>query len=363
MSSPSPTAVPPPLNARARRILYAVVTEYVATGEPVGSRKLARRYGLSLSPATIRNVLADLEEAGLLLQPHTSAGRVPTAAGYRLFIDALVQMRELGAAEQRRVRERLAQMDPVRDDVVAEVGRLLASFTGAAAVVAAPPPERSVLAGLHFLPLDAGRVLAVLVTRGGAIENRVVLLDQAPERDQLQRLNNFLAELAPGRTLAELREALAERLAGSRARAERLRAVAAALVEAAAEGASRPRMAIEGQELLFERPEFSDVEKLRSYLRTLEEHERLLDLLERTLQSSGVQVLIGEEAQLGELDDVSIVGAPFGAPHGGSGMLGVIGPSRMDYARVVPLVDFAARCMSELLAGGSLGGSEPPEGS
>ncbi len=363
MSSPAQPPAFPSLNARARRILYAVVTEYVATGEPVGSRKLARRYGFNLSPATIRNVLADLEEAGLLQQPHTSAGRVPTASGYRLFIDALVQMRELSEAEQRRVRERLAGMDPVRDDVVAEVGRLLASFAGAAAVVAAPPPERSALSGLHFLPLDSARVLAVLVTRDGAIEHRVVAVEEPPERESLQRLNNFLAELAPGRTLAELREVLAERLEGSRAQAERLRTVAAALVGAAAEGDARPRMAIEGQELLFERPEFSDVEKVRSYLRTLEEHERLLDLLERTLQSSGVQVLIGEEAQLGELDDVSIVGAPFGTPHGGSGVLGVIGPSRMDYARVVPLVGFAARCMSELLAGGLLGQGEPPEGS
>ncbi len=342
------------MGVRARRVLYAVVTEYVATGEPVGSRKLARRYGFNLSAATIRNVLADLEEAGYLTQPHTSAGRVPTAAGYRLFIEALAQMRRLGAGERRRIRERIAQLDPARDDLAVEVGRLLAGVTGAAAVVAAPRPESTPLSGLHFLPLDEERVLAVLVGRSGTVENRVVPVDPVPDREQLQRLNNFLAEIAPGRTLTQLREELAAQLESGRQRAARLREVAAALLSATSEGEAPPRLAIEGQELLFERPEFSDADKLRSYLRTLEEHERLLELLERTLRVGSVQVLIGAEAQLGELDDVSVVGAPFGSAESGAGALGVIGPSRMDYARVVPLVDFAARCVGELLAGGDL---------
>src|SRR5690606_7060869 len=170
----SPRAPQPELPFRARKILFAVITEYIATGEPVGSRRLAKRYGLNLSPATIRNVTADLTEAGYLVQPHTSAGRVPTERGFRVFVDALIQMREVTAEDRDVVLERMRDLRPGVDDLVREAGRLLATISGAAAVVTRPRPDSEPLSQIRFMDLRPGELLAVVITKGGAIQNRVI---------------------------------------------------------------------------------------------------------------------------------------------------------------------------------------------
>lgn len=342
----------PELSFRARKILYAVITEYVATGEPVGSRKLSRRYGLNLSPASIRNVLADLEDAGYLHQPHTSAGRVPTDAGFRVFVDALIQMREVTAEDKAAILTRMKQLRPGEDDVMRETGRLLSALTGAAAVLSPPRAEEDRLTQLRFVPLREGQLLAVLVTKSGTVQNRVVRLGEKIDGPQLERLHNYLSDLVDGRTLPEVREQLAEQMAHERDEYDRLRRQAQQIVEATLTGKGEgPEVLIEGQKLLFDRPEFSDAEKIRAYLRTFEEKERLLSLLDRTLASGGVQVLIGAETELSDLSDISLVSANFGQPGGGRGALGVIGPTRMDYAKVVPLVEFTARVVGQVLEG------------
>ena len=222
------------LSFRTRRILYAVVTEYIATGEPVASRRLARRYGLDLSAATIRNVLADLEETGLLRQPHTSAGRIPTDSGFRIFVDALVQMREVTDDERRIILGRMSEMKGATErELLRETGHLLSSLTGAVTVIAPPRAEDATLAQLRFLPLNAGAVLAVLVTQGGTVQNRVVPVSQPPEGSELDRVNNFLAERIAGQTLAAVRAQLAEQMADKREQYIELRARAAQMVEAA----------------------------------------------------------------------------------------------------------------------------------
>jgi heat-inducible transcriptional repressor len=348
-----PIGVPPrpELGFRARKILYAVVSEYVSTGEPVGSRTLARRYGLNLSPATIRNVLADLEDWGYLAQPHTSAGRIPTDIGFRLFVDALIEMREVSEEDRAAILARLRTLRP-GDDVAREAGRVLSSLAGAAAVVTPPRPEDEQLAQVRFLPLRPGELLAVIVTRTGVVQNRAVRIGSELDPGELERLHNYLTELlGGGRTLEQVRSTLADEMASERGRYDQLHRRAKELIDAAVAGTDvRPSVVIEGQGVLFDRPEFADAEKIRSFLRTFEEKERLLELLDRTLAAGGFQVLIGAEAQLGDVQDISVISASFGRPNGSGGTLGVIGPARMDYAKVVPLVGFTARVLSELLA-------------
>jgi heat-inducible transcriptional repressor len=342
------------LTARSRRILYAVLAEYISTGEPVGSRKLARRYGINLSPASIRNVLADLEDAGYLAQPHTSAGRVPTDMGFRVFVDALVQMREVAAHDREAILTRLHQLDPGRDDVMREAGRLLSTLTGAAAVLTAPRLEDERLAQLRFIPLRPGQLLAVLVTHSGVVQNRAVPCAESLDTGELERLNNYLHELVAGRTLQEIRHEVAKRMEVERGDYHLLQERAADLLdEASRAGAAEPvAMIIEGQGRLFDRPEFTNVDKVRGYLRAFEDKERLLVLLDRTLTAGGVQVLIGAEAEFEDLSDVSVVAAHYGEGRTAAGSLGVIGPTRMDYAKVVPLVGFTAQVLTDLYGDG-----------
>ena len=335
------------LGFRSRRILYAAVTEYIATGEPVGSRRLARRYGLDVSPATIRNELADLEDAGFLSQPHTSAGRVPTDKGFRAFVDALVQVREVQPTDRSALFERLSRLRPGVDDLPREAGRLLSSLTGAASVVHTHRASEHV-AQLRWLRLRPGQLLAVVVTRSGAVENRVVSVDRDPDPAELDRLHNYLESLLGERTLSDLREAVRRAADSQRSElAERARHVVDATLSA---DAGTREVVIEGQQLLLGQPDFSSVEKMRGVLSALTEREHLLELLDHTLAAGGVQVLIGAETNLTDTHDLSLITAAYGQAGHGGGTLGLIAPTRTDYQKVVPLVGFAASLLTDLLA-------------
>jgi len=337
---------------RSRRILYAAVTEYIATGEPVGSRKLARRYGLEVSPATIRNELADLEEAGFLSQPHTSAGRVPTDKGFRAFVDALVRVREVQPNDRSLLFSRLSKLTPGIDDLPREAGRLLSRLTGAATVIHATRPSEQYVAQLRWLKLRPGQLLAVVVTRSGAVENRVVTIDREPEPAELERLHNYLESLLGERTLSDLRDAVARAAETQRSElAERARHVVDATVSAGDASLGR-EVVIEGQQRLLGLPDFASVDKMRGVLGALAEHERLLELLERTMAAGGVQVLIGSETELPDTQDLSLITATYGKAGRGNGTLGVIAPTRTDYQKVVPLVGFTASLLTDLLEQG-----------
>ena len=338
--------VPPELSFRARKILYAVVTEYVASGEPVGSRRLSKRYGINLSPATIRNVLSDLTESGFLGQPHTSAGRVPTQLGFRVFVDALITMREVTSEDRVTVLERMRELRPGVDDLVKEAGRLLASLAGAAAVVTRPRPDSEQLAQIRFMLLRPGTLLAVMISRTGVIQNRVLAgPDLSPS--ELERLNNYLQASVDGHTLADVRATLAEEVEGERD----LREHARKMIEALADADPPGEVVIEGSTMLFDRPEFADSENIRRYLRAFDEKERLLDLLDQTIAAGGVQVLIGSETELEGVPDISLISARYRRGGVTAGTVGIIGPTRMDYGKLVPLVGFTAQVMSDVLDG------------
>lgn len=339
------------LDERHRRILFAVVTEYIASGNPVGSRRIAKRYAIQLSPATIRNVLADLEDAELLHQPHTSAGRVPTDAGFRCFVDAMATAGEISDAHRMALMDRLRDLAP-GDDAVRETVQLLSRLTGTATIVAQPPVTEATLEQLRFMRLSAGRTLAVLVTRSGGVENRVVVTELEIDDHTLERVNNYLRELVHGRTLPAIRDALAVRLATEQSQYDVLRKHAQQMVEATVQGQmEETQVVIEGQGALFDRPEFGDAAKIRGYLNAFEEKQKLLGLLEQTLLADGVQVFIGSEAALRDIRDISVISTPYRRDGSSVGSFGIVGPTRMDYRKYVPLVGFAANLLSDVLDG------------
>jgi heat-inducible transcriptional repressor len=339
------------LDERHRRILFAVVTEYIASGKAVSSRRIAKRYAIKLSPATIRNVLVDLEDAELLHQAHTSAGRVPTDAGFRCFVDAMATAGEISDAHRTALIQRLQALEPGAD-AVRETGQLLSRLTGTATIIAQPPVAEATLDQLRFMRLSSGRALAVLVTRSGGVENRVVVTELGIDDHALERVNNYLAELVGGRTLQSVRDVLAVRLATEQGQYRVLRQQAQRMVEATVEvRMERAQVLIEGQGALFDRPEFGDAEKIRGYLNAFEEKQKLLELLEQTLLADGVQVFIGSEAALDGVGDISVISSPYRKDGASIGSFGIVGPTRMDYRKYVPLVGFAADVLSDILDG------------
>ncbi|HTJ85105.1 MAG TPA: heat-inducible transcriptional repressor HrcA [Polyangiaceae bacterium] len=339
------------LSPRARRILFAVVTEYIETGEPVGSRTLSRRHGLELSAASIRNVLSDLDEAGLLLQPHTSAGRIPTDAAIRIFIDALMEVRALGPEDRSSLKARVAEIYAKSGDPLRDSGRLLSELSGNAAIVARQTRVRT-LSQLRFIPTRPGQLLAVLVFEDGSVENRFVSFEGAVSDTELVRIHNLLTDVIEGRTLGEIRELFARRLADDRVTIDALKRRAFDLAHRAVSDVSdKSDVVIEGQKRLIDLPDYADVDRLKSLVVALEEREDLLTLLDRTLEAGAVTVYVGKET--GDLGpaNLSLVVAPYTENGQPAGTVGVIGPTRMDYAKVMPLVEATAGAMSAVNAG------------
>lgn len=333
------------LSRRAQKILHAVVTEYLSVGDPVGSRTVTRRHDLGLSPATVRNVMADLEELGLLEQRHTSAGRVPTTSGLRFFIDSLLKVRGLTPRERDEIRERVTAPSP--DEVMQRASRLLSDLTHHAAVILAPDPDESRLERIEFLPLRDGKLIAVLVTTDGRIENRLVIDDVDSSR--LERIHNYLNDLLAGMTLDDVRERVIRELGIDKNRYDE--AVASALRLGHAVFVKQPErsadVVIAGQANLLD-----DVQpdQIRDLLRTLEDKETLVRLLDRTRTADGLQVFLGTETAMSALSNSSIVGASYGPEEKPIGALAVIGPMRMNYGKVMSVVDFTAETVSQLLA-------------
>jgi heat-inducible transcriptional repressor len=338
----------PELSHRGRRILYAAITEFIASGEPVGSRTLAKKYGLDLSAASIRNVLADLEEAGYLTQPHTSAGRIPTDQAFRFFIDTLMQVRPLSSEEHTAIEQRFRQVGP-GGELLRSTGRILSELTGATAVVASPRPETRTLQQLRFIPTRPGELLAVLVMSDGSVENRFVWLEGMMTEVDIGRIHEMLADVIEGRTLSEVREMCARRLNDDKVFYNNLRRQAFDLGRQAVEGVGRTELLIEGSARLFEHPEMADVERLRSLMAALEDHEKLLTLLDRTVTAERASVLVGHEAGNLAGGSLSIVAAPYLDNGRVAGAIGILGVVRMDYSKVVPVVTATAKAMTAVL--------------
>jgi len=345
----TPTPLHADLSQRARKILYATISEYIATGEPVGSRTLAKRHGLDLSAASIRNVLADLEEGGYLHQPHTSAGRIPTDKAIRFFIDTLMQLQSLTGDEVKALEGRFHEVES-RGELMRNSGQILSDLTGTLAVVASPRPETRTLRQLRFIPIRTGELLAVLVMSDDVVDNRFIAIEGSMSEADLQRIHELLGDAIEGRTLSQVRDLCESRLADDRVTYHTLRRQAFELGMQAVEGAGRAELLITGKSKLLDHPEMANVERLRDLMRALEDRELLLELLDRTVTSRrATSVLVGRE--VGDLagGSLSVVAAPYMENGRVAGAIGVMGVVRMDYSRVVPVVSAAAKAMSEAI--------------
>ena len=345
------TPPPPDLGRRARKILQAVVTEYLHSGDAVGSRTITRRHDLGLSPATVRNVMADLEEMGLLEQRHTSAGRVPTESGLRFFIDALLKVRGLTPKEKEDIRARVTAPSP--DDVLKNASRLLSDLTQHAAVIMAPDPDLQRFGHIEFAPLRTGKLLAILVTADGRIDNRVVSVDGPLDPARLERIHNYLNELLSGLTLEEVRDRVLHELGEDKNRydsevGQALVLGHAALVDGAGRGAD---VVVAGQANLVDPTDAGPdrTARMRELLRALEDKETLVRLLDRTREADGIRVFLGAETALDALSGSSVVAIPYGPGETPIGAIAVIGPMRMNYGKVISVVDFTADVVSQLL--------------
>lgn len=338
------------LNERAQHLLRLLVESYIRDGQPVGSRALSRDSGLQLSSATVRNVMADLEELGFITSPHTSAGRVPTDKGYRFFVDTLLRLQPLDTTA---VSELRRQLDSNQDSraLVAAASQLLSSVTHLAGVVTLPRSEHASITQMEFVPLSENRVLVVLVFNDREVANRIIQLERYRSADELKRAANFLNEQFRGRTVEQARREILRQLEEAH---EHLNQVMRDAIVVAQQLFEKPagdtiEYLIAGETNLMSFAELSDVEKLRRLFETFNEKRDFLHLLDQSLRAEGVQIFIGHESGYRTLDDCSVVMAPYAENDTVVGVLGVIGPTRMAYERVIPIVDMTAKLLGAAL--------------
>jgi heat-inducible transcriptional repressor len=348
---PADTGLISELNERSREIFRLIVEAYVETGEPVGSRTLARRLGTPLSPATIRNVMADLQEAGLLFAPHTSAGRLPTEAGLRLFVDGLLEVGSLSGDERANIDSQCATHGKSVEEAVAQAVEALSGLSRCAGIVVAPRSERA-LKHVEFVPLGPGRALAVLVAGNGLVENRIIELPLGITPASLTEAGNYLSARLAGRTIEEARGDIRREIDDHRAQLDEVttRVIEAGLATWSGDAAGAA-LIVRGQARLLEDvTAVSELERIRALFDLLETKDTLLRLLDVTERAAGVQIFIGSENSLFGLTGCSMIVAPF---HNGGekivGAIGVIGPTRINYARIIPMVDYTSKVIARLI--------------
>jgi heat-inducible transcriptional repressor len=332
------------MDDRARALLKALIERYIADGQPVGSRTLAKVF--DLSPATIRNVMADLEEIGLIHSPHTSAGRVPTPRGYRMFVDSLLTVRQFEQAEASRMQQQFPAAEPQR--MLSAAAGLLSNLSQFAGVVLAPRRSQA-FKQIEFIRLSEKRVLLIIVTPEGDVQNRILFMQRDYTPVELAEAANFFNQHFGGKSFDQVRGTLQGDLARLK---DDISSLMQAAVQASAEAAqSGDDMLISGERNLLQVADItSDMDRLRKMFGLFERKTDLMQLLDVSSRAEGVQIFIGGDSQLVPMDEVSVIAAPYGVDGKVVGTLGVIGPTRMSYDRVIPLVDITARLLSNALS-------------
>ena len=336
------------LSDRGKRILEAVIEDYIATAEPVGSRSITRSHALSLSPATVRNVMSDLEEMGLLTSLHTSSGRIPTDKAYRLYVNSILEVKNIARDNKEEIQRRCRLAGRDMAEVLKETSRLLSSTSNYMGVVMAPRFAANVFRQMEFVKLSSRRILAILVSQNGAVQNRLIQTDQEIHQEDLVRMANYLNELLQGLTITQVRERLLTELQSEKVRYDTLMAQALALSEETL-GTDDRELFLEGQANILEQPEFADAGRMREIFRAFEKKGLILDLLDRSIEARGVQIFIGAESHLLRMEGMSLITSTYMTGKDTVGVLGVIGPTRMGYGRVIPIVDYTAKLISRLL--------------
>jgi heat-inducible transcriptional repressor len=338
------------LDERAQTLLRVLVDKYIREGQPVGSRTLSRDSGLDLSPATIRNIMSDLEELGFVDSPHTSAGRIPTIKGYRFFVDTLIKLTPPNGDDLMRFAQGLNEVSGDPQALAISVSNLLSAVTRLAGIVTVPRRAQTSVRQIEFLPLSGKRVLAILVVNDREVQNKIVNVQRDFSSDELRRATNYLNDRFSGRSLSQVRELLLGELRKTR---ESMNALMVEAIEMAhqvfPEGEPQPEFVLAGETNLMGLEELADVERLKGLFEAFGSQRDILHLLDQSMRAEGVQIFIGHESGYQLLDNCSIVAAPYATEDDTMGVLGVIGPTRMAYERVIPIVDVTAKLLGRAL--------------
>lgn len=339
----------PTLDTRSRALLRALIAQYIREGAPVGSRTLAKQAGLDVSPATIRNVMSDLEDIGLVSTPHTSAGRVPTAQGYRVFVDSLLQTGGPAEDEVAELRGKLPSGQTTHQ-VLTGASELVSAMTHFVGLVTVPKREQFAFRHIDFVALDANRVLVILVFTDNEVQNRIIQVPRPYSPGELEQAANYLNQHFAGRPLSEIRSQLLRELQETRDAMERVLSTAVEISETAFRDAGDDDLLLAGQTRLMGVTDLSDLERLRELFEAFSRKRELVQLMQRCIRARGVRLFIGEESGVAPLELCSLVTAPYTANGRVLGVIGVIGPTRMAYERVIPIVQATARAVGDALS-------------
>ena len=340
------------LSERSLHLFKALVEHFIDDGTPVGSRTLSKDSSLGLSPATIRNVMADLEDVGLLHSPHTSAGRIPTVKGYRLFVDSLLRVDDLNSSQ---VEKMARELDPESDfqSLMQRTSSMLSDVTQLAGVVMLPRTEQSILQHIEFVALSSNRVLVILVVNDREVQNRIINTDKTYSASELQQVSNYLNEIFVGKDLNHVRKSILEELEKMKDQVNQSMQSAIEMAKMAFNSdttkSDSDDLFFSGQTNLMDVAELGEVDQLKKLFETFNQKRDILHLLEQAINADGMQIFIGEESGYDVLDNCSVVTSPYEVDGQILGVLGVIGPTRMHYERVIPIVDITAKMLGAAL--------------
>jgi len=337
------------LAARDREVLEAIITDYIQTAEPVGSRTVSKKHNIRLSPATIRNVMADLEEMGFLIQPHTSAGRVPTDRAFRFYVDSILAVRNLTLVDRDRIEMGFQDEKMDMNDSMKRASSLLSLLSKQTGVVLAPRFGSNIFKHIEFIKLREKTILVIIVCRTGEVQNKLIEADEPMSQDELDKYSRYLTEIMGGLSLVEARRKILEEMKKEKVLFDKLMYRALQLSQKALEDQGEGDLYIEGKTNILQSPEFADMEKIRSLLQAFEEKTKIVKLLDKALFAHGIQIFIGAENEFNEMKDCSVIAAPYSRENFTLGTLGVIGPTRMDYSSIIPIVDYTARILGKIL--------------
>jgi heat-inducible transcriptional repressor len=337
------------LNARDREILNDIIRTFILSGEPVSSRSVAKGGRHSLSAATIRNVMADLEDLGLLSQPHISAGRVPTRDGYHFYIDSLMQNRSVPAKARRTIDETLASGGTGAEEMMTSASHLLSALTQQIGIVMTPTVGGSTLRAIDFVNLSGSKVLCVLVGASGFVDNKIIETPEPVARRDLVRISNYLTDHFAGKSLRQIRDELIDLMAEDRTKVDRLLGRAIELAQKAFADKGSPAVLVKGTTAILNQPELSDLDRIRRLLGTFSDKATLVRVLNQLVEGPGVRVVIGKDSDLTSELDFSLVATSYDVGSRSVGKLGIFGPSRMDYQKIIPIVEYFGEKISRAL--------------